>query len=99
MKAMELKAVFSTSEKTQKICDHFKENELSHIHLQGLVGSAVPFLANGIFSNFPVDQVFILNDKEEAAYFYNDLQRIIGDEKVLFFPSSCNTSSIAYKPD
>lgn len=88
MKAMELKAIFSNSEKTQKICNQFKENELSHVHLQGLVGSAVPFLANGIFSNFPVDQLFILNDKEEAAYFYNDLQRIVGDEKVLFFPSS-----------
>ncbi|MDF1672575.1 MAG: transcription-repair coupling factor [Vicingaceae bacterium] len=88
MKAMELKAIFSNSEKTQKICNQFKENELSHLHLQGLVGSAVPFLANGIFSNFPVDQLFILNDKEEAAYFYNDLQRIVGDEKVLFFPSS-----------
>lgn len=88
MKAMDLKAVFSNSEKAQKICNHFKENELSHVHLQGLVGSAVPFLANGIFSNFPVDQVFILNDKEEAAYFYNDLEKIIGDEKVLFFPSS-----------
>ncbi len=85
---MELKAIFSNSEKTQKICNQFKENELSHVHLQGLVGSAVPFLANGIFSNFPVDQLFILNDKEEAAYFYNDLQRIVGDEKVLFFPSS-----------
>lgn len=88
MKAMELKAVFSNAEKTQKICNHFKENEISHVHLQGLVGSAVPFLANGVFSNFPVDQVFILNDKEEAAYFFNDLERILGDEKVLFFPSS-----------
>jgi transcription-repair coupling factor (superfamily II helicase) len=88
MKALELKAVFSDSEKTQKICNQFKENELSHIHLKGLVGSAPTFLANGIFSKFPVDQVFILNDKEEAAYFYNDLERIVGEEKVLFFPSS-----------
>jgi transcription-repair coupling factor (superfamily II helicase) len=88
MKAMELKAIFSNAEKTQKICNQFKENELSHVHLQGLVGSAVSFLANGIFSNFPVDQLFILDDKEEAAYFYNDLQKIVGDEKVLFFPSS-----------
>jgi transcription-repair coupling factor (superfamily II helicase) len=88
MKALELKAVFSDNEKTQKICEQFKNNELSHVHLKGLVGSAPTFLANGIFSKFPVDQVFILNDKEEAAYFYNDLERIVGDEKVLFFPSS-----------
>lgn len=88
MKAMELKAVFANSVKTEKICEHLSENELSHLHFQGLVGSAASFLANGVFSKFPVDQVFILNDKEEAAYFYNDMQRIVGDEKVLFFPSS-----------
>ncbi len=88
MKAMELKAVFANSAKTQQICHHLSENELSHVHFQGLVGSAASFIANGIFSKFPVDQVFILNDKEEAAYFYNDMQRIVGDEKVLFFPSS-----------
>ena len=88
MKALELKAVFSNSEKTTKICEHFENNELSHVHLKGLVGTAPSFIANGIFSKFPVNQVFILDDKEEAAYFYNDLQRIVGDDKVLFFPAS-----------
>jgi transcription-repair coupling factor (superfamily II helicase) len=88
MKALELKAVFSNSEKTREICQYFENNELSHVHLKGLVGSAPSFIANGVFSKFPVDQVFILDDKEEAAYFYNDLQRIVGEEKTLFFPSS-----------
>ena len=88
MKALELKAVFSNSEKTKEICQYFENNELSHVHLKGLVGSSPTFTANGVFSKFPVDQVFILNDKEEAAYFYNDLGRIVGEEKVLFFPSS-----------
>ena len=88
MKALELKAVFSNSEKTREICQYFENNELSHVHLKGLVGSAPSFIANGVFSKFPVDQVFILNDKEEAAYFYNDLERVVGEDKVLFFPSS-----------
>jgi len=88
MKAVELKTVFSTSEKTTKICQYFENNELSHVHLKGLVGSAPSFIANGVFSKFPVDQVFILDDKEEAAYFFNDLEKIIGEDKVLFFPSS-----------
>ncbi|NQX96512.1 MAG: transcription-repair coupling factor, partial [Flavobacteriales bacterium] len=88
MKALQLKAVFSNTEKTTKICKYFEENELSHLHLKGLVGSAVSFIANGVFLKFPVNQVFILDDKEEAAYFFNDLERIIGEDKVLFFPSS-----------
>lgn len=88
MKAMDLKEVFSNSEKTNDIVRQFENNELSHVHLHGMVGSSPAFIANGVFKKFPVDQVFILDDKEEAAYFYNDLQKIVGDEKVLFFPSS-----------
>ena len=32
--------------------------------------------------------LFVLNDEEEAGYFYHDLVQILGDEDVLFFPSS-----------
>ena len=32
--------------------------------------------------------MFILDDEEQAGYFYHDLTQILGDEKVLFFPSS-----------
>jgi len=88
MKAPELKALFSTAEKTKKIVQQFKDCETSHIHLKGLVGSSSAFSANGVYQNFPIDQLFILNDKEEAAYFFNDLEHIVGEEKVLFFPSS-----------
>jgi len=88
MKNGALKTVFSNAGKTSEICKQFENNELSHIHLKGLVGSAPSFVANGIFSKFPVNQVFILDDKEEAAYFFNDLQRVIGEDKVLFFPGS-----------
>ena len=88
MKAIALKTVFSNAEKTTKIGDHFENNELSHVHLKGLVGSAPSFVAHAIFSKIPVNQVFILDDKEEAAYFYNDLQRIVGEDKTLFFPNS-----------
>ena len=88
MNAVALKTVFSNAEKISEICQQFENNELSHVHLKGLVGSAPSFVANGIFSKFPVNQVFILDDKEEAAYFFNDLERVIGEDKVLFFPSS-----------
>ena len=31
---------------------------------------------------------FILDDKEEAGYFYHDLVQVMGEQQVLFFPSS-----------
>ena len=30
----------------------------------------------------------IFNDKEEAAYYLNDLERLIGEDHVLFYPGS-----------
>ena len=36
--------------------------------------------------------LFILSDEEEAGYFYHDLKQILGQEKVLFFPSSYRRS-------
>jgi len=94
MKATELKAVYVESVKTKEICDEFKQHEISHLHLKGLIGSAAAFVGNGVFQKFPTDQLFVLNDKEEAAYFYNDLQHIAGEEKVLFFP---NSYKVAYQ--
>ncbi len=32
--------------------------------------------------------IFVLHDKEEAAYFHNDLQNLMGDKEVLLFPTS-----------
>ncbi|WP_347720011.1 transcription-repair coupling factor [uncultured Alloprevotella sp.] len=32
--------------------------------------------------------LFVLNDEEEAGYFYHDLTQMLGDKNVLFFPSS-----------
>ena len=33
-------------------------------------------------------QVFVLHDKEEAAYFFNDLQSLHPGKEILFFPTS-----------
>lgn len=58
------------------------------VFLDGLQGSAAPVMlaataqtAQGLF-------MVVLNDEEEAGYFYNDLRQLLGDESVLFFPSS-----------
>ena len=66
-------------------------NERS-IFLSGLRGSAsAAFIAPLINSkNIKSDNkyIFILNDIEDAGYFYHDLIQIAGNENILFFPSS-----------
>ncbi|QJX49170.1 transcription-repair coupling factor [Hymenobacter taeanensis] len=59
------------------------------LHLKGLVGSQDAVLAAALHQEFP-DQhhLFVLHDRDEAAYFLADLQHLVPDEEPLLFPSS-----------
>ncbi len=58
------------------------------IHLQGLIGSALSLVIETSFKSSQQPFVCIFNDKEEAAYYLNDLEQLLGDEHVLFYPGS-----------
>ncbi|MBZ0204783.1 MAG: transcription-repair coupling factor [Flavobacteriales bacterium] len=51
----------------------------ARIHLSGLVGSGRALAAHAISEQVSGTHVFILNDKEEAAYFMNDLEALQAD--------------------
>lgn len=56
--------------------------------LKGVAGSALSFVAAAAFKKHQVHQVLVFNEKEEAAYFYNDLQNLITPNRVFYFPHS-----------
>ena len=62
------------------------------IHLKGLSASASPMLFSALaVADTPWQTpvaLFVLNDLEEAGYFYHDLVQMLGEAHVLFFPSS-----------
>jgi len=47
------------------------------IHLSGLSGSAASIVASCCFNESENASIFILKDKEAAAYFFNDLEQFI----------------------
>jgi transcription-repair coupling factor (superfamily II helicase) len=57
-------------------------------HLKGLVGSSQSFVISESFKNANKAFLWILRDKEEAAYYLNDLEHLLGDRDVLFYPGS-----------
>lgn len=59
-----------------------------HLQIKGLTGSLDAVLAGALYLNHPAPALFVLSDKEEAAYFYNDLQNLVGEDNVLLFPMS-----------
>lgn len=62
------------------------------IHLQGLIGSAKTILIANLSRKSSKTFTILLNDREEAAYFYDDLNNLGLAENTLFFPSSFKRS-------
>ena len=55
---------------------------------ENLVGSSLSFVLFDIFKRTGQTLLFVGDDKEQAAYLLNDLELLLGQEQVLFFPSS-----------
>jgi transcription-repair coupling factor (superfamily II helicase) len=62
------------------------------IHLKGLIGSSKTILLANLFRKSSKTFTILLNDREEAAYFYDDLNNLGITENTLFFPSSFKRS-------
>lgn len=62
------------------------------IYLDNLRGSALNFVATALWQSIDANHVFILNDKEEAAYFHNDIEHLTKALDVCFFPDSFKRS-------
>ena len=75
------------SAKVKQITDAL-ENPLSKIQLKGLLGSSFSFVFQAIFKQSDKPFLLLFNEKEEAAYYLNDLEQMIGANDVLFYPSS-----------
>ncbi|MCR9265393.1 MAG: transcription-repair coupling factor [Flavobacteriaceae bacterium] len=65
-----------------------KSQPFQKINIKGLVGSSLSFVLSEAFKSVDAPFLLILNDKEEAAYHLNDLEQLIGEKDVLFYPGS-----------
>lgn len=76
----------TNSHSAKKLFQNIEKNNICT--LSGVVGSAISILISEVYKKQPRTILFICDDKEEAAYFLNDLEKLIGQANVLFFPSS-----------
>ena len=66
---------------------YLKEDK-SRFQISNLVGSSLSFVISETFKKADKPYLLIFNDKEEAAYYLNDLEQLLGDKNVLFYPAS-----------
>ncbi len=58
------------------------------LRVKGLSGSLDALTVASVYKASRSSHVIILHDKEEASYFLNDLQNLVGEKEVLLFPMS-----------
>ncbi|MGC1203918.1 MAG: transcription-repair coupling factor, partial [Flavobacteriaceae bacterium] len=71
----------------QNLQNIIAQNE-TKVHLKGLVGSSFSFIISSIFKQAEKPFLLVFNDKEEAAFYLNDLEQLLSDKDVLFYPGS-----------
>ncbi|WP_264525953.1 transcription-repair coupling factor [Flavobacterium sp. N502536] len=83
-----LYTLYDNLPKNQQIATQLLEQKQIKMHLNGLLGSAVSFVIRAVFKKAELPFLVILDNKEEAAYYLNDLEQMIGEQDVLFYPAS-----------
>ena len=83
---------YKESKNFNLLIDAISNPNNKRIALNGLIGSSCGFYISNLFTKSDKSLFIILNDKEEAAYFYNDLKDLCDEESILFFPSSYKRS-------
>ena len=79
--------IYEKSSKVSLLADQLQKRE-NKLHLKGLVGSSLSFVVQSLFSKSDLPFLLLFQDKEEAAYYLNDLENLINDQDVLFYPGS-----------
>ena len=88
MELVELQDLIIRHPQVKGLAVALEKSSAKKIFLEGLCASSTPLIFSAIRKSVSLPILFILNDAEEAGYFYHDLAQVIGEEQVLYFPSS-----------
>jgi transcription-repair coupling factor (superfamily II helicase) len=95
LKSTQLIERYQSDQRILHLAGLLKIGESARVGLAGLAGSASAMIAATVFRQVRGTHVFILPDKETAAYFSNDLENLLGEvgevfhkKEVLFYPTS-----------
>ncbi|MBR6842255.1 MAG: transcription-repair coupling factor [Prevotella sp.] len=88
MNIQDLEKLYAQLPQVSALAKELGKKSVRNIFLDGLLGSSAPMLFSSLVEKCPSRMLFILQDAEEAGYFYHDLTQLMGTRDVLFFPSS-----------
>ena len=84
----ELQSRYTRHPALEGLANTLKNNDIRTVFLEGTHASCASLFASCFIKSVSDVYLFVLNDQEEAGYFYHDMVQVNGDEQILFFPSS-----------
>jgi len=88
LRANDFLSIYHADGVVQTLAEGIRVSKPSVHHVKGLHGSLDAVVFAGVYKSGRSSHVIILHDKEEAAYFQNDLQNLLGEKEILLFPMS-----------
>ena len=92
MDIKDIRQLYAMAPQTGALLKLLQDKQGDNIFLQGQQASATPLLFASVAEKTVQTFLFVLQDADEAGYFYHDLTQVMGTENVLFFPSSYKRS-------
>jgi transcription-repair coupling factor (superfamily II helicase) len=92
MKENAITDIYNSHPLVSELLEVIGRSDTSRARIAGLAGSSKALVTSSVFRKTQNTHIVILPEKETAAYFYNDLVAILGDELVFFFPSTYKRS-------
>ena len=88
MKVRDIIKLYQNDSVIGSVAEKIKPNEGTRIQLKGLRGSMDSIVAAAIYGLNNQTHIYVMSDKEEAAYFQNDLQNLLPHKEVFLLPTS-----------
>ncbi len=83
-----LQSLYDQHPLLSSLADDMLRPEKNLISIQGMHPGAVAFFAAALHKRMELNHVFILDDKDKAAYFHNDLETLTASLDCCLFPDS-----------
>jgi transcription-repair coupling factor (superfamily II helicase) len=92
MKENQFTQLYNNSQALNNLLGGIGHSDKAHIVAEGLSGSSKAVIIASAYEKLHVTHLVLIPEKEDAAYFYNDLVALLGEEAVFFFPSTYKRS-------
>ncbi|MCA4896263.1 MAG: transcription-repair coupling factor [Cytophagales bacterium] len=88
MKASDFLSLYRTDGYIQTLAEGIRASNSNVIQVKGLQGSLDAVLVAAVHKSVRANHIVILHDREEASFFLNDIQNLLGEKEIFLFPMS-----------